>query len=330
MQRLSSFAGAAVPARALRTAILTGVAAAAVALGSASPAGALTAELRVEAGGKPLSASSFATRDARIQFDQRSSCGGSGNVGRIEADTPLGLLANAGRVFRGLRPLSVSDRFGFGLFVCGIGTFVGDASSFWLYKVDHVSPEVGGDQFALEGGQRVLWYFSDTSRGVNTGDELELVAPPRVRSGQSFQVTVNAYDSAGRRTPAAGALVFGETVQRTRADGTARIFSERQGSLRLRAIRGSDIPSAPQRVCLNRVLSRCPAARGQRIHGTSGGDRLEGTAGRDVISARGGNDRIDVRGGGRDRVRCGRGFDRVVGDRSDRFSRDCERRSRRR
>jgi hypothetical protein len=297
----------------------------ALAVPAGAPAKPVTAELRVEAANTPLSGgASYVTDTARIQTDQRPGCDGSGAVKTVNGATALGLLSDAGRVNRGLRPLSVSDKFEFGLFVCGIGDFIGSDTSFWLYKVDHVSPEVGADQFALRRGQHVLWFLLDTGRGVNTGDELELVAPARARSGGSFEVTVLAYDAAGKRSPAAGALVFGDTVQRTGADGKTTIFSDREGSVRLRAARGDDVPSEPVRVCLNERLSRCPAVRGERIFGTNGGERIRGTDGADRIDARGGNDRVNIRRGGRDRVRCGDGHDRVRAGRRDSVARDCE------
>jgi hypothetical protein len=61
-----------------------------------------------------------------------------------------------------------------------------------------------------------------------------------------------------------------------------------------------------------------------RLIGGSGRDILNGRGGRDVIDAGSGNDRVRARDGRRDRIRCGRGFDRVTADRFDRL-RGCER-----
>jgi hypothetical protein len=287
---------------------------------------AVLSSLRVEADNRALAAASYINGTARIQTDERPSCGGSGRTAAVRGATALGLLAYGARAERTLRPFSVSDEFDFGLFVCGVGDFRGSDASFWLYKVDHESPEVGGDQFALQGGEEVLWYFQDTARNVNTGDELVLDAPARARPGEPFEVTVWAYDPQGDRSPAAGALVAGE---QTDQNGKAGLVSDRRGGLTLRATRSADIPSATARVCLDDVLTRCPARRGERIVGTGAGNRIRGTGGADTVLARGGDDRVRVRGGGRDRVRCGRGRDRVVADRRDRVARDCERVQRR-
>ncbi len=60
------------------------------------------------------------------------------------------------------------------------------------------------------------------------------------------------------------------------------------------------------------------------IHGGKGEDEIDAGEGRDTVDAGAGRDRIDSRDGSRDRVRCGRGPDRVKADRRDRL-RGCER-----
>jgi hypothetical protein len=49
----------------------------------------------------------------------------------------------------------------------------------------------------------------------------------------------------------------------------------------------------------------------------------------DIISGGTGTDTISVRDGQRDRINCGSGRDRVIADRIDRVSSNCERVSRR-
>ena len=312
------------------------LAACAIALAAAPAAAAkpVTAELRVESGKPLVPGYSFVTDTARPKTDRSPACGGSGATKTIQGPSALGIVWSAERIVRPLRPLAVSDKFDFGLFICGIGSAVAasDGSSFWLYKVDHKSPTVGGDQFPLKGGEQVLWYFVDPARGINSGTapdfvakELVLVAPARARSGTPFRVRAFQYDTEGRRSPAAGVRVLGGATQLTDASGRTTVVSGKRGYLGLRAVRDGDVPAAPVHVCLNPKLSRCPRARGRRVFGTNGADRLRGTRGADVVSARGGNDRIDIRGGGRDRVRCGSGRDRVRLGHSDRAARDCER-----
>jgi len=61
------------------------------------------------------------------------------------------------------------------------------------------------------------------------------------------------------------------------------------------------------------------------LDGGTGNDTLVGGKGRDLLYGRAGNDALSVRDGSRDRVSCGMGRDRVVADRRDVVSRDCER-----
>lgn len=294
----------------------------------AAPVGAGAApavsDLRVEAGGKVLTDSRFATGTESVVTDRSEpACGGTGRRKTARGATALGLLASGAGVDRDLRPLRVSDKFSFGLLVCGVGDFPATDSAFWLYKVDRVAPEVGGDAFKLAGGEQVLWYLQDSVNDRNTGDELAVEAPVRARPGP-VEVTVSSYSFNGARKPAGGARVyFGK--RSVVADAAGKATMTLDDSTFVRAGRGGDIPSAAVSVCVAGALRRCAPARGRRIYGGDGADRLVGTRGRDVVRAGAGNDRIDVRGGARDRVRCGGGRrDRVRIGRGDRVTRDCE------
>ena len=306
------------PGRALVAAAAT----VAVAIPSTATA-AEQADLRVEGAGKPVAAATYITDTARIKTTSSSSCKGSGDVKTVQGPTALGLLWSGAAATKGLKPVTVSDEFSFGLLVCGISSFVGGDSAFWLYKVDHKAPEVGADQFPLEGGEEVLWYFSDTTSNVNTGDELVLQAPARAKPESTLAVRVWSYDSAGRRTPAVGAVIQGEDEATADAQGRATIATPASGTLRLRAERSADIPSQTASVCIT-AKPMCPSRRGKRIFGTAKADRIAGTKGPDTVKSGAGGDRVSVRGGGLDSVRCGKGRDRVSADRSDRVARDCE------
>lgn len=296
---------------------------------AAVPAAAKPAaiELRVQAEQKTLAPGQrYLTDTTSIVTDTRKpACGGSGKSVTVEGPTALSLLIDAAGIKRTLRPLGVSDKFDFGLLVCAIADAVGGDDAFWLYKVNHVSPEVGADQRKVRAGDEVLWYFSNTETGRNTGDELAVDAPVRVKPFTTFKVKVTAYDFAGKRTPAAGATVaYGR--QRVRADssGVAEVTSGAGPRLRLRAVRSTDVASRRAEVCVNADLDRCPRVEPSTLNGTGEGDRLDGRRGPETVKAYGGRDRIDVRGGGRDTVRCGRGVDRVLKDRGDVAGAGCE------
>lgn len=283
-------------------------------------------DLRVEgANGRNLTADRYQTDSTRIKTTKRPpNCNGSGKNKKLNGTTALGALVDGSLANRRLDPLLVSDEFSFGLLVCGIG---GDnaagASSFWLYKVNHVAPEVGADQFAVKPSDDVLWYFS--AGGRNSGDELELGAPPRVRPSQEFEATVFAYDFAGAKRPVQGATVSGGGASATTdASGVAQLTLNRRGTRTLRATLDPNIPSAPTKVCVNAVLSKCAGARGTRIWGSRSADSIVGTAGRDSVLAGDGNDTIRIRRGSVDRVRCGGGNDTVRAGKRDRVAADCE------
>lgn len=298
----------------------------------AAPAAAgavdVTADVRVEAAGKVLAPGyGHVTRAGTTTTDTSSGCDGSGRAATFTGPTPLGALTSAAAVHPAVKPARVSDKFSFGLLVCGVGDFRSSDSAFWLYKVNHVSPEVGGEAFPVKANDEVLWYFQDTAAGQNVGDELALEAPARARPGEPVDVSVYAYSFAGRRSPAAGATVLarGGATTTASADGRATVTFRDEGYTWVRAGRGGDIPSGLVRVCVARELDRCASVRGKRLFGTEAADSVLGTAGRDVVRVLDGNDVVDVRGGERDRVSCGGGSDLVRADRSDRVAADCER-----
>jgi len=296
---------------------------AAVPAAQAKPVGA---ELRVQGDQKTLaSGQTYLTDSTGITTDTREpACGGSGEAKTVAGPSALSLLIDGAGVNRALRPLGISDKFDFGLLVCSIGASVATDQAFWLYKVNHVSPEVGAEQFKIGPGDEVLWYFSDTATGRNTGDELALEAPARVKSSTSFEVKVTAYDFAGKRTPAAGAqVVYGQQKVTTDAQGVAEVTSG-SDSFRVRAVRGKDVASASTSVCVAKRLADCPAVPAVTINGTPDNDRVRGSGKPERINTYGGRDRVDVRGGGRDMVRCGPGIDRARINGVDRAARDCE------
>lgn len=302
------------------------LAAVALAAPSAAAAAPVSADLHVEAGGRALVPGySYKTDTTSIVTDTRQpACGGTGARKTVRHPSALGTLIDASSFRAPLRPLGVTDKFSFGLLVCGVGDFLASDSAFWLYKVNRVSPEVGGDQFRVKSGDDVLWYLSDSSKNQNTGDELVVEAPVRVKTGAPIQVRVSSYSFDGKATPAAGARVsFGQNAVVTDANGVATAQSADADTVVFRAGRGADIPSTPVKTCVAENLSDCSPVRGKRLFGSPRADRLSGGRGPDVVDSGAGRDRIDVRGGRRDRVRCGAGRDRVRLDRND-SARGCE------
>lgn len=295
---------------------------------AAAPAATTTAHLRVvNTAGTTLADQSQVSGDVTIKTDPGATCfgppGGSGATVNVPGPSALGIVKDASDSNAALRPLSVTDQFGFGLGVCGIGGFTfsqGDTTS-WFLKVNHVDPQLGGDQVPIHGGDEVLWYLTP---GYPYPNELQLVAPNSARSGKPFTVRVYSYTSTGQRSPVAGALVTGAD-QPTAGDGSTTVVLTR--SLKLQALHGADIPSNEAIVgCVATSKSPCGFVRRKarhRIIGTNRSDRIKGSKRPDLIRARAGRDRVNARGGFGDVVNCGRGRDKAIVDDAD-LTRRCE------
>jgi hypothetical protein len=268
--------------------------------------------------------------------------GGSGAEFTFDSPNALGLLASGAGATAKLRPLSLTDQFGFGLGICGIGAAEAGSGTFWYLKKNHAETTTGADGTEVANGDQILLYLAPDNFPSPNPDELELIAPARTRPSEPFTVTVlehgcvtdqSTFETTCQTLPAQGVTVSGGTAPATTGvDGTAQVTAGAGSKAKLAATRGSDIPSKVVRVCVNEDLDACPARFGKRIVGLSERDRLKGTKGSDVIRARGGNDRIDIRNGAPDRVDCGAGRDKVLVKRSDdddRLAGDCERTRRR-
>jgi hypothetical protein len=312
-------------------------------LGPAAAGATKPADVRVlTTQGRALAEFTQYTGTTSVKASRAANCfgpgtGGSGDRHALAGATALGLVVDAAEHQRPLRPILVTDSFGFGLGVCGFGRAVAESGeTFWNLRVNHVESTLGGDQVKLDRRDNVLWYLAPDRFPQPNAAELELRAPARSRPGEvRVRVLRHAceFDSDSgeyicTREPAAGVTVLGgEAPAATGADGTALVPVE-EGKPELRARRADLIPSNVVEVCVRPRLRRCPAAHGKDIYGSDRADRIRGTRGWDTIRARGDDDEIDVSNGGRDRINCGPGDDRVlvsagVGD--DRMADNCER-----
>jgi hypothetical protein len=334
-----------VPSRLLVSAALCAAALSILAGAQVARAKSTPAELRVVTGdGKSLVDVTQFTGTTRIPTSPRARCffggvGGSGEPASLMGPNALGLVADAARNRRRLRPLRITDEFSFGLGVCGIGGANANANRYWTVRVNHRSIQVGADQYTLRPASRVLWALIPNPvceqvppYACEAGPpELELRAPARARPGQEIRVRAVEWSESGRRSPAAGATVTG-AASPTDAAGATLVTLER--TRKLVARRAGAIASAELGVCVSAEPGRCPrrrgriligSGRGETIRGTAGGDRIEPGGGADRVRAGGGSDLIRARGGGRDRIDCGGGRDLVIADRRDAVARNCER-----
>ena len=306
--------------------------------------GSTTAELRVLTPGGVLdSGTNYVIEDPiTVATTPEADCfgppGGSGAEYEQTRPNALGLLATGSLDNRELKPLGLTDQFGFGLGLCSIGKAEADSNSFWYLKANGEEAAVAIDQLEVNDGDEVLLYLSPSTFPAPNPAELELDSPARVRPGEEFEVAVTesscttdqtTFETSCGSGPADGVTVKGGAKPvTTGADGVATVTARSSASMRLIGTRGSDIPTKKLELCVDLDLDLCPKAFGERFVGASSDDRLKGGKGSDEISGAKGDDKIDIRAGGVDQVDCGAGTDRVTVKRSDsddEISRNCER-----
>ena len=269
--------------------------------------------LRVEGPAKLLDpGTAYVTQTESLPAATDAGCRRTNERHRVPGATALGLLGSAFEVQRPLRPLGVAEDE-YGLRVCRMGPHVETDDPFtgWLFRVNHEAPTLSASLVPVDSGDEVLYVFANFGQNINTGEELELIAPARAQPGR-VQVRVFQWTFDGKRSPADdGTIVRGGRTAVKTVNGRATVVVE-AGREVLRAVHRPDISSARTPICVNAQLAECPRVRGRRIVGTAGRDNIADTAGADAIKARAGADRINVRGGEADRVNCGPGRDRVV------------------
>lgn len=325
---------------------LIGATIAALALlgGSAGTAGAKTAtvELRVLTEDATLEQGTrYVVGREQVRTDPGAQCnfggaGGSGERYRFDRPTALGLLRGASRSNARLRPLSITDEFGFGLAVCGIGEADDSPGTFWNLRKNHRETSKGADLQGVSSGDEILFYLAPDSFPDSNVPELELRVAPRANPGLvdvSVIAHQCAYDSETfafdcGSVPAEGATVWGgDFPVVTGPDGRAQVSVSAQRAYRLRAEDDPSIPSKVLEVCVDDQIGRCPVAQPRTIVGRVQPDRIRGGRGDDEIRAGRGGDVIRIANGGNDKVRCGAGRDKVIrkrGDGADEL-RGCER-----
>jgi hypothetical protein len=256
--------------------------------------------------------------------------GGSGTEYSYDKPNALSLLATAARTDKSVAPLLLTDQFGFGLGICGIGGREAEAGkSFWYFKADHEESTAGADQVEISDGDEILFYLAPDRFPEPNPAELELRAPAGVEAGQPFTAKViehscitdqDTFETTCTSRPADGVTVSaddrargskGDDAATTGDNGKAELTVADVGEVMLGATRGSDIPAESLDTCVGPEASSCPDERGIDLVGSPDGDRIDGTAGDDEIRSRGGDDNVDLREGGVDDVNCGPGDDVV-------------------
>jgi hypothetical protein len=248
--------------------------------------------------------------------------GGSGASASYDTPNALSVLASAASADKKIGPLLLTDQFGFGLGICGIGgQEAKPGQSFWYFKLNHEESATGADQTAVRKGDEALFYLAPDDFPNPNPAELELSAPAGVKAGGPFSIKViehkcvtdqTTFETTCSSGPANGVKVTGgDETATTGPDGTATVIIGDVGVATLQATRGTDIPSEALETCVGPERDSCPKERGERIVGSAESDKIKGTSGLDEIRALAGNDKIDARKGGADTINCGAGKDTV-------------------
>lgn len=214
------------------------------------------AELRVVGGGNTLAEATLRTGTVSVPTSPKATCFGKGTAGsgravKIKGATALGLLAQAAKSTKALKPLLLTDAFDFGLGICGVGGYGATSKLSWYLKVNHKNPELGGEAVKLKAGDEVLWALE----AFPYPSELSLVAPFSAHPGEPFQVSVFSYNDKGKKKPAAGATVTGAAGPTDSAGHATVTLGE---STTLIASRGKDIPSNGSVVAMCDANGACP------------------------------------------------------------------------
>jgi hypothetical protein len=224
---------------------------------AAISAAKVPAHLRVVGGsGKILAEEALKTGTTSVPTSKKATCFGKGTAGSgkattIKGATALGLLGQAARSTKSLKPLLLTDAFDFGLGICGVGGYKATSKLSWYLKVNHENPELGGDVVKLKAGDEVLWALA----AYPYPKELSLSAPFSAHPGEPFQVSVTSYDDKGKKRPAAGVTVTGASAP-TDAAGHAMVTLSEVTTLIAR--RGKDIPSNAETVVMCDASGACP------------------------------------------------------------------------
>ena len=288
----------------------------------------------IDSDGSTLNDTRQYTGTATVKTSKQADCfgdgtGGSGDSVTVPGATALGVVSDAARWQKLLKPLSITDSFDFGLGVCGFGEAIAPSTGYWYLKQNHVGSMTGGDQTKVKTGDDILWYLIE-DYNLPTPSELEIKAPFAAERGKTVPVKVFEYADDGTKTPAAGATIKGTGVV-TGADGTAQV-PVTANLTSLEAVRAGAIPSRALDVCVtDDPGNACTSERPLEINGSTKDDKIKGEPKRlSEINSRGGDDTIDIRNvikiSATPRINCGGGKDVILAGKKQEFdaAKNCE------
>jgi hypothetical protein len=192
----------------------------ALAVAGAATASATTVSVRVEGKNKTLLPATRVKSGSGVVTLAGHTCpaaSGAGAVARAVHGAWSGKWFS-GLMFEAIKILGETDNFT-------------TTNSYWEIFVDNVASNTGICGVKLHRGEQILLAAVPAT---GTMFPLEVIAPSHVTKGQSFTVTVKAFDKHGKAKPLAGAKVGGATTGR---HGTATITLTHTGKPVLTATR---------------------------------------------------------------------------------------------
>jgi hypothetical protein len=144
------------------------------------------------------------------------------------------------------------------LFVDSLGGEANSGQNGWEYKVNGVSGSTGagdtsgpqGNGRLLSSGERVLWFWCQSSAGGCQRTLEVLPATTSISTGHTLTVTVVGDDNEGHTATEAGAIVtLGSDFASTAANGRATLIApSAPGDYQLSASRSGLVPSFPETI----------------------------------------------------------------------------------
>ena len=225
--------------------------------------------------------------------------GGSGAEFTYEKPNALSLLATAGRTTKSVAPLALTDQFGFGLGVCGIGGVQATGrENFWYFKSNHQEATVGADQ--LEVARRRPGPLLPRpgqlpepepgrarAPGAGAGAGRAAVRGHGARAQVRDPVRTAVRDHLHAAAPPPGSPSPAATRRRPPAPTAPRSSrSARSGEAELGATRGTDIPAEVLETCVGATARRLPEGARRAARRQPAGRQDQGHQGRRLRSAR--------------------------------------------
>lgn len=167
--------------------------------------------------------------DFRIEGSSAQVC-----AGRAVGPTALDVLTNASAQCGFTYNLTTTA---FGPYLNKINNDIASGNTGWMYMVNYKSPEVGAGDYAMRGGDSVLWFFGE----YNWIPILVTLSGAQVSSGQSVSALVESFGEESW-TPLSGAtVVAGSTTAETDSngrvslnlsDGYYKVYAKKAGAIR--------------------------------------------------------------------------------------------------